>query len=138
MTQKQQQFIEMRAMGLSFNEIAKQLKIAKSTAIAWSKLFSRELDELRFVRMVALKESYARSVRSEYETLLNHLKRIDDAIATVDLSTANIKDLAQVRNSIIEQLERIEAKVTTATELRQQNVFGEAEPVEVSLKEIDD
>ena len=36
---KQMEFVTLRADGLSFDKIAKQLKISKATLIQWSKLF---------------------------------------------------------------------------------------------------
>lgn len=38
-TDKQQQFIELRAKGNSFDNIVKKLKVSKGTLISWSKNF---------------------------------------------------------------------------------------------------
>jgi transposase len=39
-TQKtREQFIELRAENISFDKIAKQLKVSKSTLMAWAKSF---------------------------------------------------------------------------------------------------
>ena len=42
---KQMEFITLRADGLSFDKIAKQLKISKATLIQWSKLFEDNIKE---------------------------------------------------------------------------------------------
>lgn len=44
--EKQQKFIELRAEGLSFDEIAKKVNISKPTLIKWSKELKDKIDEV--------------------------------------------------------------------------------------------
>jgi len=46
-TQKtREKFIELRAENISFNKIAKQLKVSKSTLIMWARLYEMEKRDL--------------------------------------------------------------------------------------------
>ena len=44
--EKQQKFIELRAEGLSFDEIAKKVNISKPTLIKWSKELKDKIEEV--------------------------------------------------------------------------------------------
>ena len=50
---KQIEFITLRADGLSFDKIAKQLKISKATLIQWSKLFEDNIKEFKSASKMA-------------------------------------------------------------------------------------
>lgn len=49
-----QRFIEFRAAGCSFDNIAKQLNVAKSTLIDWSKEFEYEVANLKAIELESL------------------------------------------------------------------------------------
>jgi transposase len=44
-------FIELTAMGLSYDKISKQLKVSKSTLIEWSKVFEPGIRHLRNIKL---------------------------------------------------------------------------------------
>lgn len=108
MTQKQQQFLTLRADGLSLDKIAKEINITKPTLIKWSSLLANELNDLKALSMLALKEEYKYTQKSKYETLLKHLKKIDKAIEDKDLSSVSIKDLMLLKNDILDKLNHTE------------------------------
>lgn len=62
------QFVEMRAAGISFAEIAEKLGVSKQTLISWSKELSREIHNARTMRTDALFEKYkvAKTARIEF------------------------------------------------------------------------
>jgi len=51
-------FIELRAKGLSYDKIAKELNVSKSTLIHWSKEFELEIINLRNIEYEALREKF--------------------------------------------------------------------------------
>ena len=53
---KKKKFIEMRALGLSLQAIAKALRIAKGTAVEWNKDFREEIAVARAFEIEALLE----------------------------------------------------------------------------------
>ena len=110
MTETQKKFILLRADGLSFDKITKQLKVSKPTLIQWSRLFQDDLQDMQFQAMLKLKEEFSNSQVKKYKTLLEHLKKFDDGIDNADFSEEKIKDLVTVRNNIAYQVEQMEQK----------------------------
>jgi hypothetical protein len=49
-------FIELTAMGLSYDKISKQLKVSKSTLIEWPKVFEPRIRHLRNIKLEPLRE----------------------------------------------------------------------------------
>ena len=79
-TPTQTKFILLRSDGISFDKIAKELKVSKVTLIQWSKLFEDNIKELQFLAMVEIKKQFSHSIKSRYEILLKQLDKIDNAI----------------------------------------------------------
>ena len=111
MNSKQREFILLRADGLSFDKIATKLKTSKTTLIQWSKLFEEKIEEIQFEAFIEIKEAFSWNKKSNYQTLLQQLEKIDNAILETDITKENLKDLFQIKNSIVAQLENIEKKV---------------------------
>ena len=112
MKDKQKKFLILRADGLSFDKIVKELKVSKPTLIQWSRLFQDDIKDLQFQDMRDLKEQYQYNKRSQYEQLLKHLQKFDKAIEEADLTGATIKDLLLIRNDINVKLEQMEKRTS--------------------------
>lgn len=136
MTNVQSSFIGLRAEGISFNAIAKELKVSKPTLIQWSKLFENEIKDLQFDTFVTIKESHSWSSRQKYETMLKQLGKIDDAILEADLTQSSIKDLFTVKTNLLMQLETMEKKISVDTKLNQTDDFGNVERLRLKLNEV--
>lgn len=132
---KQMEFITLRADGLSFDKIAKQLKISKATLIQWSKLFEDNIKELQFYAMVEIKKSFSHSIKSRYEILLKQLNKIDEAILNADLTEESLKDLIQLQQHTYSQIESIEKRFKTKAYITNKNEFGIVENLELTLNE---
>jgi len=52
------EFVELRAQGLSYNQIAKRLHVSKQTLINWGKQLNQEIEELRALELEVLREKY--------------------------------------------------------------------------------
>jgi len=136
MNAKQKDFLLLRADGVSFDKIAKEIKISKPTLIQWSKKFADEINDLQFESLIAIKEEYSFSKKAKYKQLLEHLNKIDDGITNADLSETSIKDLMHVRNDIATQLQNLECKTHFInTEVMDDLMFGE-EQASLKLEEI--
>lgn len=133
---KQLKFITLRADGLSFDKIAKQLNTSKVTLIQWSKLFEEDIKDLQFQAFIKIKEAYSWNTQKRYETLLKQLDKIDGAILEADLSKATIKELVTIKNHITYQIESIEKKTTTDPQITLTNELGYKEKLKLSLNEI--
>ncbi len=138
MTEKQKQFLQLRASGLSFDKIAIELKTSKPTLIQWGRLFKDALNDMKFQSLATLKETYQYTVKAKYEQLLKHLNRLDEAIEAFDYSNVPLKDLIMVHNDIIAQLEKIEKQTTFIDTglVKTCEITGIKEAVTVKLNEI--
>ena len=135
MTKQQMEFITLRADGLSFDKIAKHLKVSKVTLIQWSKLFEDDIKELQFLAMVEIKKQYSNTVAKRYETLLQQLDKIDNAILEADLLETPLKDLIQLQQHTYSQIESIEKRFKTKAYITNKNEFGMVENLELTLNE---
>ena len=134
-TPTQTKFILLRSDGLSFDKIAKELKVSKVTLIQWSKLFEDNIKELQFLAMVEIKKRYSNTVAKRYETLLQQLDKIDNAILDADLSEESLKDLIQLQQHTYSQIESIEKRFKTKAYITNKNEFGIVENLELTLNE---
>jgi hypothetical protein len=136
MTAKQREFILLRADGLSFDKLATKLKASKSVLIQWSKLFEEQIKEIQFEAFIRIKELHSFNTQKRYNTLLEQLEIIDDGIKGSDLSKSTVKDLFTIKNDILMQLDRIEAKIKTDPKIKVNNEFGLSEDLEFKLNEV--
>ena len=136
MTKQQMEFITLRAGGLSFDKIAKQLKVSKVTLIQWSKLFEDNIKELQFLAMVEIKKQFSHSIKSRYEILLKQLDKIDNAILEADLSEESLKDLIQLQQHTYSQITMIENKVSVSAYVTTENELGYKEALKLKLNDV--
>ena len=134
-TPTQTKFILLRSDGISFDKIAKELKVSKVTLIQWSKLFEDNIKELQFLAMVEIKKQYSNTIAKRYETLLQQLDKIDNAILEADLSEESLKDLIQLQQHTYSQIESIEKRFKTKAYITNKNEFGMVENLELTLNE---
>ena len=99
-TAKHNQFIALRADGLSYDKIATKLKASKGALIQWSKYYEDEIKALQFESFIEIKETYKYNQKSKYEMLLKQLDKIDNAVLDTDVSNASIKDLFTIKSNI--------------------------------------
>ena len=135
-TKQQMEFITLRADGLSFDKIAKQLKVSKVTLIQWSKLFEDNIKELQFLAMVEIKKQFSHSIKSRYEILLKQLDKIDNAILEADLSEESLKDLIQLQQHTSTQITIIENKVSVSAYVTTENELGYKEALKLKLNDV--
>ena len=134
-TPTQTKFILLRSDGISFDKIAKELKVSKVTLIQWSKLFEDNIKELQFLAMVEIKKRYSNTVAKRYETLLQQLDKIDNAILEANLLETPLKDLIQLQQHTYSQIESIEKRFKTKAYITYKNEFGMVENLELTLNE---
>ncbi len=124
MDAKQREFILLRDNGESYDAIAKKLKTSKATLIQWNKLFEEEIKELQFHSFIKIKEAHSWNQKKKYEMLLKQLDKVDDGILKSDLTTASLKDLYLVKNSILSQVENMERKISVDANVTEKDDFG--------------
>lgn len=103
-----QKFIEMRAKGISFEKIAKELKIAKSTLIQWSKKYSTEIENSKAIEMEALQEQFYLTKTARIEILGQQVERIKEEIENRDFSDIPTEKLIDVFSKMFNLLKQEE------------------------------
>ena len=127
MTENQKKFIVLRASGKSFDAIAKEINVSKSTLIAWSRLYDNIITKMQFEAFLQIKEEYLQSTLNQYKQHMKHLSKVDNAITDEILSNANAKDLFVIRNNLIKQIEDIEDTIRYHSGLYEDTEFGSNE-----------
>lgn len=89
-------FIELRAKGLSFDKIARQLQKSKQTLIDWSKEYEEEIANLKAVELEALYEEYFLSKEKRIERFGKMLQRIEKELETRNLSDVETDKLLEL------------------------------------------
>jgi len=135
-TAKHNQFIALRAEGVSFDKIATQLKVGKQTLIQWSKYFEDDIKALQFEAFIQIKEAYKHSQKARYETLLKQLQKLDEAILSADVASASIKDLFTIKTNLEYQIEKMEKTLKADTNITQTDEYGFKEKLYLNLNEI--
>ncbi len=103
----QDRFLELRAEGLSYDRIARELHVSKHTLVAWGRQYKDLLDQMRTLHLESVAESYALLKRQRIETLGTQLQRIREELATRDLKdlpTPKLLDM-QLKYSMVVQQE---------------------------------
>ena len=79
-------FIQLRAEGKSYRDIAKKLSIARNTCEKWSREMAQQIDEQKREYLQEIIESYKITKEGRIRALGDTLKRIDNALKEADLS----------------------------------------------------
>lgn len=91
--ESKEQFVEMRAAGISFAEIAEKLGVSKPTLISWSKELAREIHNARTMRMDALFEKCKVAKTARIEFFGAQLAAIFEQLQQRDLSEVSTAEL---------------------------------------------
>jgi DNA-binding XRE family transcriptional regulator len=105
-----EKFIELRAKGMSFDKIAKEIGKAKQTLIDWSKELQDEIANRKALELEALYEKYYLLKENRLQTFGDMLTKIKKEIEQRDLSdvpTDKLLDLLlkyenQVKDEVVE------------------------------------
>lgn len=85
-TDKKKRFIELRAAGNSYQTIATELHVSKSTLTRWNKDLSADIAQIKQKDLEALYQSYGMAREARVKQLGEIIKKIDKAIDAADLS----------------------------------------------------
>ncbi len=105
-TDKQQEFIELRAKGNSFDRIAKILGISKGTLIHWSKELEIDIGNYIALEADALLDKYKMSKLSQLENYGAQLEKIRAELEKRDLSEVPTPKLVEMQLKIMEAVSR--------------------------------
>lgn len=104
------QFIELRAKGHTFENIADQLNVSKPTLIEWSKEFQIEIENSKALEMEALQEKHFATWKQRLEFTGNQFIRLKEELEKRDLSDMSTKELLEVLLKVEGRLQSLERK----------------------------
>lgn len=116
-TQKaKQQFIELRAEGMSYDKIAKKLKISKTTLIAWSREHEVDIANLQTIALEALQERYKVGQQHRLELWSEQLEMVRKELKTRGLGDIPTPKLIELLDTLSEKLKSEATKVRFKSE----------------------
>lgn len=92
-----EQFIRLRAEGLSYAKISEQLNISKSTCSSWEKELADKITEMKHERLQELYDEYGMAKEARIRQLGTVLQKIDKAIEEKDFSEMTPAQLLDAR-----------------------------------------
>ncbi|MEZ4814316.1 MAG: hypothetical protein R3A80_03805 [Bdellovibrionota bacterium] len=81
-------FIELRAKGLSFEKIAKELDISKQTLLTWSKSLRLEIKNARAIELDSVREQLSLNT----ETRLRDMAKLRDRVS-IELDKRSLEEI---------------------------------------------
>ena len=98
------EFIRLRASGKSFDFIAKELSISKSTCSAWEKELKQAISDLKQEQLNELYDAYFMTKEARIKKLGSVLERIDDTLEHADLTEVPLEKLLDFKLKYTEAL----------------------------------
>jgi hypothetical protein len=115
--EEKQQFVQLRAQGLSFSKIEEKLGISKKTLISWEPELREEIAKERAKEIEHLKETYWAEKKGRIEFLVERRKRLQEEERTRDLSDVPTAKVMQLELQTSEQLKKEKRSLSTQTVL---------------------
>lgn len=81
------EFVRLRAEGQSYDKIAEALHISKATCTAWERELKADITRLQQEGLNELYHSYGMAKEARIRRIGDTLRRLDEALQEVDLST---------------------------------------------------
>lgn len=112
-------FIELRALGYSFDKIASEIGVSKPTLIKWQGECSSELEEARFTELENIFHQYHVMRKNRVETQAKLLQAVNEELATraqtkelKGLETDKLVKLALIlEERLVSSVEKVEMTV---------------------------
>ncbi len=101
-----QKFIELRSRGVSFVRIAKELGVAKSTLILWSREHQHLIQNLRAMEWEDFVDRTLASKNERLTSLSEQLRKLETELAKRDLSLIPTPQLQHMAEQLRRRIDR--------------------------------
>ena len=128
-TEKQLEFIKLRAENKSFNKISKSLSISKDTCSKWEKQLKKEINKHKQDKLEELYDSYFMYKEARITELGESLKAINKALELKDLEEVPTEKLLDYKLKYMAELKK------EYIQLKENDDLGEPTPENI-LKEL--
>ena len=106
-TDTKSQFIELRAKGWSLTCIAARINVSPRTLVEWNRQSQAEIRLLRAVELEALQERILATHEQELTSLMQHLQRLEEEVATRKLQFVDTKDLYRLSSLVRAEIRKL-------------------------------
>jgi len=114
-------FIKLRAGGLSFDKISKELKTSRPTLMTWEKEFDREISELKFIEFETLKEKYLMGKKARVENYGELLEKAKKELKARDWKDVSSDKLLNMINDLEEKFKEEIKNIRCHSEEKEEN-----------------
>jgi len=114
-----EQFIELRAKGLSYAKIAKRMKLSRNTLASWSQELEAEIASLKAMELESLQEQYFLLKEGRIKLLGETLKGLQEELKKRDLAGVSTDKLLDMWLKVYQELkeEAIEVRPLSEAEI---------------------
>jgi predicted transcriptional regulator len=106
-TNAKEKFIELRAEGYSFTEVAKVLGVSKPTLIKWSRELQTEIENAKAINLDALSRKYIVAKEKRIEAFGQRLEKLLTELDKRELSEISTEKLFKI---ILDLSDRLKAE----------------------------
>lgn len=107
-----EQFVELRAQGISFASISTRLNVSKGTLVSWSKDLKDHLGNMRQIELEATREKYRMGAERRIESFAKQLEAVEGELATRPLNTVPTERLFDMFMKLTSELKTLDAPLT--------------------------
>ena len=108
---KQQEFIELRAKGNSFDRIANRLSVSKGTLITWSRTYQQEVGNMMSLEREAMAEQYKITRAHQLGLYGEQLGKVREEVKKRDLSDVPTEKLVNMEIKLLEAINNLGVRV---------------------------
>jgi len=98
--QNKEKFIQLRAKGLSFDKISKEINTSKPTLLKWNEELEKEIANLTYLEAEILLEQYKLAKIHKIEAFSLVLQKAVEELKNRDFSEVATKDLLPIISSL--------------------------------------
>lgn len=108
----QEQFIELRAKGNSYDRIAEKLKVSKATLINWSNEYSMAIQNMQNLERDSLLEKHKMAKQHQMELYGVQLGKVREELSKRDLSDVSTEKLLNMELKLLDAVNNSGVNVT--------------------------
>ncbi|HEY5536820.1 MAG TPA: hypothetical protein VIL99_18035 [Ignavibacteria bacterium] len=106
---RKNEFLSLRAQGLSFDKISEKLKINKKTLIRWNKERLNEINSLKESAFESMMESLQVSTKNRVKLLADELNKINASLDGLSYRSYNVLDMLKFKIKFISELSKLDS-----------------------------
>ncbi len=99
-----ERFVELRAQGLSFDSIAKEMGISKTTLLKWSRDLEDKINNEKYFAYQRLIEQYKMTKIARFKLLMQEWQKVNNALDQKDFNELSARELLNIQEKLENQL----------------------------------